>query len=644
MSKNDFDVNFDFEDDFSFDSKQFLGAEDFNTEVDLDSFSDEELGLKDHHQGNAFDMEEEDDFLNMADRMEQEEEEAQWEEEAAYEEKGESPAEEPAYEEEPVYEEEPAYEAPADEEGDMQEESAPVEEERSKRRRRGVHTPTEMPQERGPSIFTKFYDLYFAPAFHKELREEVADLTKSRRRKKRPQQIFKEYYLPPLTVCICVILVLSFVVGSVSNYITVKQIEEETLKNQLDASAGALEQAEAEGDRLLREAERLVTEYNYEAATDLLRSINGGDHTDLPDVAARLAELETIKSQLVEHKEPSLIPNLSFHVLIADLARAMRDVDKLKGNYNQNFVSCDEFSKILQELYNNGFVLVDFDSFVVSNTDLDGTEKFFIEPIRLPEGKKPVMITETMVNYFSYMCDGDADGVADAGGDGFAAKLVIDGMGDIRAEYVNEKGEVQTGNYDLVPILEDFIKEHPDFSYQGARAILAVTGHEGLFGWRCNTSYIATKNQDFYDQEVAGAKKIVEALRDKGYTIASYTYENKDYAKFSVAQISADLQSWTNEVTNIIGPVDTIVFAKNSDLTDYTGQAFNVLYTSGFRYFVGRANSPACEVNTTYVHQKRLTVTGEFMRHYPSQFTDLGLFNPNAVLDMTTRGEVPKAG
>ena len=41
MSKNDFDVNFDFEDDFSFDSKQFLGAEDFNTEVDLDSFSDE---------------------------------------------------------------------------------------------------------------------------------------------------------------------------------------------------------------------------------------------------------------------------------------------------------------------------------------------------------------------------------------------------------------------------------------------------------------------------------------------------------------------------------------------------------------------------------------------------------------------------
>ena len=43
MSKNDFDVNFDFEDDFSFDSKQFLGAEDFNTEVDLDSFSDEEL-------------------------------------------------------------------------------------------------------------------------------------------------------------------------------------------------------------------------------------------------------------------------------------------------------------------------------------------------------------------------------------------------------------------------------------------------------------------------------------------------------------------------------------------------------------------------------------------------------------------------
>ena len=56
----------------------------------------------------------------------------------------------------------------------------------------------------------------------------------------------------------------------------------------------------------------------------------------------------------------------------------------------------------------------------------------------------------------------------------------------------SESVEKLGGQIDFVPILEDFIAEHPDFSYQGARAILAVTGHEGVFGYRCNTSYISS--------------------------------------------------------------------------------------------------------------------------------------------------------
>ena len=36
-------------------------------------------------------------------------------------------------------------------------------------------------------------------------------------------------------------------------------------------------------------------------------------------------------------------------------------------------------------------------------------------------------------------------------------------------------------------------------------------------------------------------------------------------------------------------------------------------------------------------------VTGENMVHYASQFTDLSLFNPNVVLDLANRGNVPKS-
>lgn len=127
-------------------------------------------------------------------------------------------------------------------------------------------------------------------------------------------------------------------------------------------------------------------------------------------------------------------------------------------------------------------------------------------------------------------------------------KLVLDENGDIKAQYIDSSNNTLTGNYDFVPILEDFIKAHPDFSYRGARAILAVTGSQGIFGYRCNTSYVSTKGNDFYEQEKAGAIAIVEALKAKGYRLACYTYDNKNYRDLNSAGITADLQSWTQQI------------------------------------------------------------------------------------------------
>ena len=48
--------------------------------------------------------------------------------------------------------------------------------------------------------------------------------------------------------------------------------------------------------------------------------------------------------------------------------------------------------------------------------------------------------------------------------------LVIGDDGYPTNEYVQDDGTVVRGSFDLVPLLEDFIREHPDFSYKGARA------------------------------------------------------------------------------------------------------------------------------------------------------------------------------
>lgn len=56
-----------------------------------------------------------------------------------------------------------------------------------------------------------------------------------------------------------------------------------------------------------------------------------------------------------------------------------------------------------------------------------------------------------------------------------ASKLVLDENGEVKNEYVDADGNVLVGDYDLVPLLDSFIKEHPDFSYHGRKGILAMT-------------------------------------------------------------------------------------------------------------------------------------------------------------------------
>ena len=653
MAKNDFDIDFDFEKEFGFDPKEFLGEDgnDKNT-----TLSDETKVLGDLGLHGDYDMGEDDldmdDFLNMGNTADLEEpEEEEMEEELFEDEIEEGPdllVREKTYSEpemsEPVYMEEEEELEPSDfQEQEYDEDDYDEEPEKVRKQRKPIKLPKinlpkiELPK---PNIFTKFFDLYFGPLVDKSKMEELVDANNPRRRRKKSKaQIFKEVYLPPILACLCLILVLTFTIGSVSNVISQNQIDKEAEQSRLDESQSAAALQEQMVQSAIIEADRLAAGYDYDAAIEALKA--AGDISTNKELAAKHSEYVNAQTSLLEYKNVSDIPNLSFHVLIHDLARAMADDDDLAGSYNKNFISTSEFSQILTNLYNNGYVLVDFDSFVDVNKDLNGNDQYFAGSLWLPADKKPVMITETMVNYFNYMVDGDGDGTPDAGGDGFASKLVVDGSGNIKAEYVDSNGQTLTGNYDLVPILEDFIKEHPDFSYRGARAILAVTGHEGIFGYRLNTSYIASKGQDFYDTQKEGAVKLVNALRNKGYTIACYTYSNIPYGGKDAKQIAADLESWTKQIVEVIGTVDTFVFAKNSAITDYTGSVFDVMKTSGFRYYISQGTQPWAEVNTSYVRQNRLMVTGENMFWYPDQFK--AMFDCAAILDVNTRGDIPKS-
>jgi len=700
MAKNDFDLDFDFEKEYGFDPKAILDSEYTDEDLDLSQFDDDALGIdleeEPDREFNDFDLdsleleeeepaapvyvpeekaepefEPEDDDLDLDDLDldslgfddEDEEEEELYPDDAdltadmdftrranffgvdtgVLPKQPEVPQyEEPQYEQEqyaePQYEEpsyqEPSYEEDAQEVYDVEDPSE--EEEKPAPRRRERPQKEKKPIKLSmPPFLTKLVKLYFPT--QQEIRERAESTEGRRKRRPSKQQIFKEYYLPTIIAGLSVVLILSFVIGALSNAIDNAQLKRQQEKDKAQQESIAAEQLANEGAKLLEKAEKLAQSYDYDGAITLIDSYTGELSQEM---TMKKSEYINARNSLVEHQDPTLIPNLSFHVLMADPVRAFAD-DELGGQYNRNFVTTAEFEKILNQLYLNNYVLVDFDSFVGSNS-VDGTTAVYMEDsIWLPEGKKPVMITETMVNYFTYMIDGNKDGEADAGGAGFASRLVVDANGDIKAEYVDANGATQVGSYDLVPILEDFIADHPDFSYRGARAVLAVSGSEGIFGYRIQSESIANKGQDYYNEQVVGATKVVEALRDKGYTLACYSFSNKDYSNISAAQVNEDLQKWKSQISPVIGEIDTIVFARGTDIGDYTGGKFEVLYDNGFRFMLKSGDAPYTEVNTSYIRQTRLMVTGENMVAKSSMFTDNGLFDPNTVLDLATRGNVP---
>ena len=456
-----------------------------------------------------------------------------------------------------------------------------------------------------------------------------------RRRRPSPMQIFKEKYLPWVILAVAAVLIVVIIAGSITRAVQRKQMVKE--------ASIAAEEEEARIHReyqdILIQTELLAETYNYPEAIALIDSFSG-NIAEFPELAEKRDAYEAAESQMVSWSDPGIIPNLSFQMLINDHVRAFGN-EQYGDSIRRNYMTTTEFSNILEQLYNNGYVLVNPEQFTDTVTDENGNLIHVAKDLRLPMGKSPVVITQTNVNYDLYLTDGNDDGYADKEGSGYASRLVLDADGSVVCEYVDANGETLTGNYDLIPILDDFIAEHPDFSYMGAKAIIALSGHEGLFGYRTTEEHKQFYGEAYHAQEVAGAKKVAQALVDNGYELAYYTYSNSPYGNKSADYIREELDMWNAEATPIVGQLDTIVFAQKSDITEgliYMGDKHNVLQEAGFVYYIGFCTdgSPWAIVVDDYVRQGRILVGGSALSGNQSWFASM--FDADSVLDKAARG------
>ena len=441
---------------------------------------------------------------------------------------------------------------------------------------------------------------------------------------------FKEEKLPFVIAGVAALLILIFIIGSISLAVSRgkanKRLERQEEYTQQQNHKRWTQMAE----ELSAKADRQMAGGDFDGALETLRSFDG-DPALYTAVKDRIETCEEAKKHLVAWEDPGQIPNLSFQLLIADSNRAFNYPD-YASSISKNFVTTQEFSAMLQELYAGGYVLVDLEDVMEMQPGEDGAATYTPKTLYLPEGRKPLMLTQTNVNYNLYLVDSDGDGLADKDGGGFASKLIVDANGNLTNEMVDAEGNVVTGDFDLVPVLEKFIEENPGFSYKDARATLALTGYNGLFGYRTNNG-----------EGKAEAKQVADALTAKGYKLAFYTYGNIPYGNSGAPEIQLDLQKWQQEVEPILGKLDTIVFAQNSDIGSrdaYAGDKFNLLYGNGFRYYIGFAEdgSAWAESYSSYVRQGRIMVSGSNMKDHAQWFASM--FDATKILT-DSRGDEP---
>ncbi len=386
---------------------------------------------------------------------------------------------------------------------------------------------------------------------------------------------------------------------------------------------------------LVAEADFIAAGYDYDKAIAMLEASPQFSQYDI--LAEKIASYQEEKGKLVEYPTPQDIPHIFFHSLIADVDRAF-DGDSDSYGYNMYMATIDEFKAIMEQMYEKGYVLVSPYDMAHEVTDETGTH-FTYGKIMLPEGKKPFIMSQDDVNYYSYMiASGDGKNetpiFADTTGDGFAHKIIIGEDGFPTCEYMDADGNILVGDYDLVPVLERFIQEHPDFSYRGARAMLGVTGFEGVLGYRTKPSYEAALGSEAYAKEVADAKAVVQCLKDHGWLIVSHSYGHPPYGE--IDYVDYDSNKWETTVQPIVGDTDIILYPHGSDINDwhnytFSNYKFSILYEDGYRYFYGVDARVWNQLGENYFRGGRQNIDGIRMYRNPELLEPL--FDVETVID-----------
>lgn len=370
----------------------------------------------------------------------------------------------------------------------------------------------------------------------------------------------------------------------------VKQLQEE-LQEYLDSH-----QNQELVQTVIASADGLALRYEYDEALAVLKQ-NEAIQTNAM-IKERIATYQAALDALVPFT--SELPVVFFHNLVNNPKLAFGS----SGDYDQWSITNNEFELILQQLYDKGYILVDInDVFDLSAGNMKRKE------IKIPAGKIPLLL---MVDENAYQDPMPLRGYARGMG-------IRDG--EIVTRVLKAEGVDFTNDGDVVPIVETFIKENPDFSYRGGRGVLSLTGFAGTLGYRLTN-----------DIEVNDAKLLANLLKEKGWDFACTSYSDLESMYLqspNAASIKSDLQKWDAKIKPIVG--DTVIFVSPYG-NRFTSDVMATIAEFGYTAFFYDGSTPSMTVSGGFLNLSRIAITGESIVQNNAYINE-HFFDTKAVID-----------
>jgi hypothetical protein len=319
----------------------------------------------------------------------------------------------------------------------------------------------------------------------------------------------------------------------------------------------------------------------------------------LSSIVQPLLTSSTAATERIPWTEP--VPHLFFHPLVTDVDAFHKG--RIGKGFLDYFITVNEFQRILDQLYQRNFVLVDLHQAVSGDLDV-------------PTGKKPIVLSVDDLNYYAYLQDA-----------GLPARLVIGADGRLVSEYTDGR---QDRSADIVSILDDFVATHRDFSLDGSKATLNLTGYEGVFGYATNWEDGKPPAPD----QVSKAIAVAAQLKATGWTFASHSYGHITIPERSIKRITEDTARWNDEVAPIVGSTDVFVYPYGASVR-MTSDRAGALRAAGFRIFcdIGGDDQTIRQDNWTLMSRRHVDGIG-----FRDQADDLAdFFDVSSVIDSAAR-------